>query len=40
MSSRVRQWIAMPGWLAIGGALLAVLLLTLMTSLHHKGTYY
>ena len=37
MNSRVRQWIAMPGWLAAGGALLAVLLLTQMTSLHHKG---
>jgi Dolichyl-phosphate-mannose-protein mannosyltransferase len=37
MSSRVRQWIAMPGWLTVCGALLAVLLLTLMMSLHHKG---
>ena len=37
MSSRVRQWIAMPGWLTVCGALLAVLLLTQMTSLHHKG---
>jgi hypothetical protein len=37
MSSRVRQWMAMPGWLTVCGALLAVLLLTQMTSLHHKG---
>lgn len=37
MSSRVRQWMAMPGWLTVCGALLAVLLLTEMTSLHHKG---
>ena len=37
MSSRVRQWIAMPGWLTVCGALLAVLLLIQMTSLHHKG---
>src|SRR5437762_6321505 len=37
MTSRVRQWIAMPGWLSVCGALLAVLLLILMTSLHHKG---
>ena len=37
MSSRVRQWIAMPGWLTVCGALFAVLLLAQMTSLHHKG---
>ena len=37
MTSRVRQWIAMPGWLSVCGALLAVLLLIQMTSLHHKG---
>ena len=37
MSSRVRQWIAMPGWLTVCGALFAVLLLTQMRSLHHKG---
>ena len=37
MSSRVRQWIAIPSWLTICGALLAVLLLIQMTSLHHKG---
>ena len=37
MSSRVRQWIAMPGWPTVCGALLAVLLLIQITSLHHKG---
>jgi hypothetical protein len=37
MSNRVLQWIAMPGWLTVCGALLAVLLLIQMTSLHHKG---
>ncbi len=37
MTGRVRQWIAMPGWLSVCGALLAVLLLIQMTSLHHKG---
>src|SRR6266516_6774 len=37
MSSRVHQWIAMPGWLILCGALLAVLLLIQITSLHHKG---
>jgi hypothetical protein len=37
MSSRVRQWMAMPGWLTVCGALLAVLLLTQMTCLHYKG---
>ena len=37
MSSRVRHWIATPGWLTVCGALLAVLVLTEMTSLHHKG---
>jgi hypothetical protein len=37
MSSRVRQWIAMPGWLTLCGALLTVLLLIQITSLHHKG---
>jgi hypothetical protein len=37
MSSRVRKWIALPGWLTVCGALLAVLLLIQMTSLHHKG---
>src|SRR5439155_24026028 len=37
MKSRVRQWIAMPGWLTVCGALLAVLLLMQITSLHHKG---
>src|SRR5437899_5879741 len=37
MSSRVHQWIAMPGWLTLCGALLAVLLLMQITSLHHKG---
>lgn len=37
MSSRVHQWIAMPGWLTLCGALLAVLLLIQVTSLHHKG---
>ena len=37
MSSRIRQWIAMPGWLAVCGALLVVLPLLQMTSLHHKG---
>src|SRR5438067_13868581 len=37
MSSRVHQWIAMPGWLILCGALLAVLLLIQVTSLHHKG---
>src|SRR5213080_5120207 len=37
MTSRVRQWIAMPGWPSACGALLAVLLLIQITSLHHKG---
>src|SRR5438477_3653347 len=37
MSSLGRQWIATTGWLAVCGALLAVLLLTETTSLHHKG---
>src|SRR5436189_5429859 len=37
MSSRVHQWIAMPGWLILCGALLAVLLLIQITSLHHRG---
>ena len=37
MSSRVRQWIAIPSWLTICGALLAVLLLIQTTSLRHKG---
>ena len=37
MSSRLRQWIATPGWLIVCGALLAVLLLIQVTSLRHKG---
>src|SRR5437899_7264529 len=37
MTSRVRRWIAMPGWLTLCGTLLAVLLLIQMTSLQHKG---
>ena len=37
MSSQVRQRVATPGWLTVCGALLAVLVLTEMTSLHHKG---
>src|SRR5256885_10598087 len=37
MSSLGRQWIAPTGWLAVCGALLAVLLLTETPSLHHKG---
>ena len=37
MTSRIRQWVATPGWLSVCGALFAVLLLILMTSLHHKG---
>src|SRR6266446_8394496 len=37
MTSRVRRWVAMPGWLSLCGTLLAVLLLIQMTSLHHKG---
>jgi dolichyl-phosphate-mannose-protein mannosyltransferase len=37
MSSRVRQWIATPRWLIVGGMLLAVLLLIQTTSLRHKG---
>src|SRR5213078_2551722 len=37
MSSRVHQWIAMPGWLILCGAKLSVLLLIHITSLHHKG---
>jgi len=37
MNSRLRQWIATPGWLIVCGALLAVLLLIQVTSLHHKG---
>src|SRR6266480_1157540 len=37
MSSQLRQWIAMPGWLIVCGALLAVLLLIQVTSLRHKG---
>ena len=37
MSSRVWQWIAMPSWLIVCGALLAVLLLIQTTSLRHKG---
>ena len=37
MSSRVRQWIATPGWLIVCGALLAMLLLVQVTSLRHKG---
>src|SRR5207245_4629450 len=37
MSSLGRQWIATTGWLAVCGALLAVLVLTETTSLHHKG---
>src|SRR5438309_456293 len=36
MSNRVRQWIAMPEWLTVCGALLAVLLLLQTTSLCHK----
>src|SRR5439155_663342 len=34
MSSRVHQWIAMPGWLILCGALLAVLLLIQITSFY------
>ncbi len=37
MTSRVRRWVAMPGWLSLCGTLLAVLLLIQMTSLQHKG---
>src|SRR5947207_6470019 len=37
MNSQVRQWIPVPGWLTLCGALLAVLLLIQVTSLHHKG---
>jgi len=37
MRSRLRQWIARPGWLIVCGALLAVLLLIQVTSLRHKG---
>src|SRR5205085_4013888 len=37
MTSRIRQLVATPGWLSVCGALFAVLLLILMTSLHHKG---
>jgi dolichyl-phosphate-mannose-protein mannosyltransferase len=37
MNSLVRQRIAMPGWLTVCGALFAVLLLTQMMSLRHKG---
>src|SRR6266576_1520396 len=37
MRSRVRRWIAPPGWLIACCALLAVLLLLQVTSLCHKG---
>src|SRR5947199_9067309 len=37
MSSVGRHWIATTGWVAVCAALLAVLLLTETTSLHHKG---
>ena len=37
MSSSVRQWITMRGWLIACGALLTMLVLINVTSLHHKG---
>ena len=37
MNSLAPQRIAMPGWLTVCGALFAVLLLTQMMSLRHKG---